>query len=639
MITTIVTLFTAGLLTILLPCILPLVPIVLGVSIAGRNKWRPLLMTAGMVLSFVMVTFIVQVFLVRVLQGGGAVLVDNLIRTSTYYILLLFGICFLTSNVGVQVLVAVLGAWFYHDSGLITMLVAAVFGVTAVTTGGRIAAHIQQLGSDVQQSARSHLGESLLSTFVIGMTLGLVWVPCAGPALGYALALVRDEPGSRAFIALAAYALGAGVPLLLIGYGGQKMVTSARSIGRYSGIIKHVAGAIFVVSAIAFQFQLFTNLQTWLVNNTSFGTLGTRLEESFLPDLGTQDLPTISSSSESSSDLSSSVTSTVSSSVQAATSSRQTASSRPSLASSSTSPMPKQQTTSATPEPSPLPKIIRAPEFAGLGPWHNSSPLTLAGLKGKVVLVDFWTYSCINCIRTLPYIQGYWDRFKSAPFVVLGVHSPEFVFEQDEKNVADAIKRHGLTYPIAQDNAFGTWRAFANRYWPAKYLIDADGYVRYTHFGEGGYEETADAIASLLREAGAAVPPKISAPSTTAGSGRQRSPETYLGERSWPSFSNALGDPDENEHQYVVSTDPPLNKYALSGTWQLIDGEYEQLSSSEGEIHYTAQASEVNLVLGLATGASPVEAQVYVDGTLHKTFTVDRHDLFNLYTGAYTFGS
>ena len=145
----------------------------------------------------------------------------------------------------------------------------------------------------------------------------------------------------------------------------------------------------------------------------------------------------------------------------------------------------------------PLPTLTRAPELAGLGPWHNSQPFTLESLRGKVVLVDFWTYSCINCIRTLPYIQGYWTKFKdTGKFVLIGVHSPEFAFEKLERNVSAAIARHGLTYPIAQDNDFKTWNAFANRYWPAKYLIDADGYIRYTHFGEGGYEETDAAIQS-----------------------------------------------------------------------------------------------------------------------------------------------
>jgi thiol-disulfide isomerase/thioredoxin len=278
----------------------------------------------------------------------------------------------------------------------------------------------------------------LLTAFVIGLTLGLVWVPCAGPALGFALTLVRDQPGPQALLALTAYGVGAAVPLLLVGYGRQIAAASIRSFNAYSGRIKQVSGALLVLCALAFQYGWFEQAQVWIAENTNLNSFGNGIEDALF------------------------------------------------------APMQEDR----------LPKIVRAPEFIGLGPWHNSEPFTLASLKGKVVLVDFWTYSCINCIRTLPYMEGYWQKFKDMPFVLLGVHTPEFVFEKDKQNVADAIKRHGLTYPIAQDNDYGTWSAFANRYWPAKYLIDADGYIRYTHFGEGGYDETDLAIQSLLKELG-----------------------------------------------------------------------------------------------------------------------------------------
>ena len=149
-----------------------------------------------------------------------------------------------------------------------------------------------------------------------------------------------------------------------------------------------------------------------------------------------------------------------------------------------------------------MPKLASAPEFAGLGPWYNSTPLTLASLKGKIVLVDFWTYSCVNCIRTLPHMNEFWSRYKDQPFVIVGVHSPEFVFEKKPENVASAIKQHRIGYPIAQDNDLATWNAFNNHYWPAKYLIDAQGIIRYTHFGEGEDETTDLAIRSLLAELG-----------------------------------------------------------------------------------------------------------------------------------------
>lgn len=282
-----------------------------------------------------------------------------------------------------------------------------------------------------------------------------------------------------------------------------------------------------------------------------------------------------------------------------------------------------------------LPRIVRAPEFAGLGPWHNSEPLTMAELRGKVVLVDFWTYSCINCIRTLPYLRGYWEEFRDMPFVLVGVHTPEFVFEKSERNVADAVRRHELTYPVAQDNDYGTWRAFANRYWPAKYLVDAEGYVRYTHFGEGAYEETAEAIRSLLAEIGAEAGEGNVLPAETARTGRERSPETYLGSRSWPALANAAGDPSDAVIVYAAPERIPLHRYALAGSWQLVDDERQVLRSGEGEIRMRFQGSEINLVMGMEEGAPPAEVVVLVDGEPVRTFTIDRQDLFPLWQGAY----
>lgn len=282
-----------------------------------------------------------------------------------------------------------------------------------------------------------------------------------------------------------------------------------------------------------------------------------------------------------------------------------------------------------------LPRLSRAPELSSSGPWHNSELLTLSDLRGKVVLIDFWTYSCVNCIRTLPYIQGYHQKFKDQPFVLIGVHTPEFAFEHNEANVADAIMRHGLTYPVVQDNDFGTWRAFANRYWPAKYLIDAEGYIRYTHFGEGDYDETDLAIRSMLAEVGADV---SAMPVTEAGvsrGSRGQSPEIYLGERSWPAFANAQGEPTEDNVNYSAPASIPLHHYALAGDWRLEDGERQTLAGEEGEIHMHWQGSEINLVLGPGKSQNSVSAEVWIDDVKVKDITIDRYDLYQLYRGDY----
>ncbi len=571
------TLFLAGMLTILLPCILPLLPIVVGVSVTDRHPLRPLLIALGMVVSFVASTFLLQVVL------GSFVEFADVVRVASFYVLLLFGIGFCVHRRPAQLAGAAVGALFFLDKGWLAVLIAAILGMIAMELGGRVATSLQTVGAEVQTSVSGKLGRnSLGSAFVIGATLGLVWAPCAGPALGLALTLVRDEPGIKAFFYLLCYALGSAVPLLIVAYGGQRAVGAVRSIGPWTGTIKSVAGVLLILMAIGLRYDYLTRFQTWIVQNTGYGEFGNRVENLLFP--------------------------------------------------ATRNPQPATD----SPDSMKLPVLSRAPEFAGLGTWHNSPPLEMKELRGKVVLVDFWTYSCINCIRTLPYIQAYWQKYKDQPFVLVGIHTPEFTFEKSDKNVEMAIKEHGLTYPIAQDNDFGTWDAFANHYWPAKYLIDAEGRIRYEHFGEGGYDETDEAIASLLKEIGA------TASGSVIGSTKDSqlpqgpiTPETYLHSRSWPAFQNASGDPDEDIHDYVLPADVSTNRFVLGGSWQLVEDERQVLRSTEGDIRIHAVAGEVNLVLGLEDNASPVQASVTVDGTPGKTFTVDRHDLYTLFKGDY----
>lgn len=573
------TLFIAGLLTILLPCILPLIPIVLGASITDKNRFRPLVTIVGMVVSFVGFTFLLQVTLSQFVE------VADYIRIATFYVLLLFGLGFLFHSRVPQYIGAILGAVFFLNKGWVAVVIVAILGVIAMELGGRIATWIQQLGTNVQTAARTELGSnSLITALIIGLTMGLVWVPCAGPALGFALSVVRNEPGFQAFLYLLAYGLGAGLPLLAIGYGGQAAVHSVRFLSKYSGYVKQVSGVLLILCAIGFNYNLFLGLQT------SFG-LGTDIETAlFGNQIG---VPTGSGSSISS--------------------------------------------VAPNGQPSNLPVIAHAPEaFADLGTWHNSQPLDLKSLRGKVVLIDFWTYSCINCIRTLPYIQAYWDKYKSQPFVLIGVHTPEFTFEKSDANVAMAIKEHGLTYPIVQDNNFGTWNAFENHYWPAKYLIDAQGRIRYEHFGEGNYEETDKAIASLLAEIGHTVDSGMKIPTETAGRNQPITPETYLHSRGWASFGNAKGDPSPRPILYTLPDTFEANMFYLGGMWQLTDDERQVLKSDNGgELAIRALAGEVNLVMGTEDDVKSVIADVFVDGVQTQTLTIDHHDLYNLYKGEY----
>ena len=567
------TMFVAGMLTILLPCILPLVTIVLGVSIAGRSKLRPLFTILGMLVSFVGFTFLLTVVL------NQFVTLADYIRVSTFYVLLLFGIGFLTHNRIWQLTGAVLGGFFYWKYGWIAMTIAQTIGASLMEVGGKIATKIQQTGTNIQQKAATELGQDKpITAFLIGLTMGLVWVPCAGPALGFALTLVREQPGLHAALLLTMYGVGTAIPLLLIGYGGQHAAHSVRFLSRFSGRIKQISGAILIFTAVALNYGWLRDIEIFLVSKTGFGNIGVELEEKLFGE-------EIEMPSE------------------------------------------KEVDSGAMKLPT-LPKIVRAPELTGLGTWHNSDPLTLEQLRGKVVLVDFWTYSCINCIRTLPYLRGYSEKFADAPFVILGIHTPEFVFEKKDSNVAEAIEKHALTYPVAQDNDYGTWRAFSNRYWPAKYLIDADGYIRYTHFGEGAYDETDLAIQSLLAEINHRSEGPV--PEEVTFSRRDRTPEIYLGERSWPALQNRGSMPTDQVESYTAPESLELHKYALVGDWKMVDQEKQELVSDEGEIRMKFVGSEINLVMG---GAGSVDIEV--DGEAVKSFDVTFEDLYELWTGEY----
>jgi thiol-disulfide isomerase/thioredoxin len=250
-----------------------------------------------------------------------------------------------------------------------------------------------------------------------------------------------------------------------------------------------------------------------------------------------------------------------------------------------------------------------APEFTGIDHWLNSSPLTMAGLRGKVVLIDFWTYSCINCIRTLPYVESWYQKYAADGFVVVGVHAPEFVFEHDTANVTAAIARFGITYPVAQDNEFGTWNAYNNEYWPADYLIDAGGHVRDTHFGEGNYLETEATIRSLLAEAGAAALPTPGTSAEAPPFGAGQTQETYLGsDRS--SYLAGRGSTPAGTSSFTLPDQQPDNTFGLGGTFD-VQPQYITATAAGDKIALTFTARDVYLVMA---ADSPVPATVKVAG-------------------------
>ncbi len=267
----------------------------------------------------------------------------------------------------------------------------------------------------------------------------------------------------------------------------------------------------------------------------------------------------------------------------------------------------------------PLPVERVAPPLDGAVAWLNSAPLGGQALRGKVVLVDFWTYTCINCLRALPYVQAWADKYRAQGLVVVGVHTPEFEFEQELANVRRAVTALGIRYPVAVDSKYRIWQAFDNHYWPAHYFIDAQGRIRHHHFGEGNYAQSEQVIRDLLGEAGHA--PPASPFVTVSGSGAQLapdlaqigSPETYLGYARAERFASSGGMRADRSYSYTAPSGPALNRWGLGGRWR-VGAEQATLLDAGGRIVFRFHARDLHLVLGPGADDKPVRFIVRLDG-------------------------
>jgi thiol-disulfide isomerase/thioredoxin len=259
------------------------------------------------------------------------------------------------------------------------------------------------------------------------------------------------------------------------------------------------------------------------------------------------------------------------------------------------------------------------PDLSGATAWINSPPLTAESLRGKVVVVDFWTYSCINCLRSLPYVEAWYGKYKDSGLVVIGVHTPEFPFEKDEANVRKAVRDLGVTYPVAMDNDYRIWRGFNNKYWPAHYFIDATGRVRFHHFGEGNYDESEGWIRSLLEERNHQPPPTATVQMAANGAeaaadlAAVESPETYIGYIRAAHFASPGGLNEDAPQLYRVPAQLALNDWALSGRWK-DEGQIATLLAPSGAIVYRFHARDLHLVLGPAKSGRPVRFRITLDG-------------------------
>jgi len=270
-----------------------------------------------------------------------------------------------------------------------------------------------------------------------------------------------------------------------------------------------------------------------------------------------------------------------------------------------------------------LPDHNRAPEFVGISRWLNSPPLTAAALEGKVVLVQFWTYFCINWLHTLPYVTKWYEKYKDKGFVVIGIHAPEFAFEKETSNLEAAILRFGITYPVAQDNQFSTWGAYKNRYWPAEYLIDRSGKVVTAHFGEGNYQRMESAIAGLLGER---------LPDTKAGDpdlSQIWSPEMYFGSEKNSNAVEISQSSRVGARSYVLPREVMLDRFAFGGSWRLSEDRATLLADG-GEILIRFRSPKVNLVAG---SLSSQQLSITVDGKPQPSVAVQGSQLYSLYNG------
>jgi cytochrome c biogenesis protein CcdA/thiol-disulfide isomerase/thioredoxin len=517
--------YLGGVLTIVSPCILPVLPFVFART--GQPFLRsglPLL--AGMAVTFALVASLATV-------GGGWV-----VQVNQY------------------------GRW-------LALLCVALFGLTLLLPqlSERLTRPLVAAGSRLSEAAGADAKPRPGASFLIGVATGLLWAPCAGPILGLVLtgaALQGASIGTT--LLLLAYAAGAATSLALaLLVGGKVFGFMKRSLGAGEWLRRGL-GALMLAGVAAIALGLDTGVLARLSTASTGGI------EQHLVD---------------------------------------TLSAKPQQKSGATM--------AAANHSDALPIEGALPSLEGAVQWLNSPPLTAEALKGKVVLVDFWTYSCINCLRSLPYVKAWAEKYHDQGLVVIGVHAPEFAFERDVSNVTQAMKDLGITYPVAIDNNYKVWRAFNNQYWPAHYFADAKGQIRYHHFGEGDYGESERVIQQLLREAGAKnvaeglIKADAKGVQQAPDMNEVQSPETYLGFQRAENFVTTGTLASNQVANYPAAGKLALNNWTLEGQWN-VGGQQATLGRAGGRIVYRFHARDLHLVLGPAADGKPVRFKVTIDG-------------------------
>lgn len=472
--------FLSGIVTILSPCILPVLPIILSGSIG--NKRKPYGIVIGFILSFTIFSLTLST-IVKLLN-----IPDAALRNIAILFIITFGLIM----------------FFPKLKSIFQKSVAKISG---------------------KQNNKKQ-GSGFRGGIVVGLSLGLLWTPCVGPIMASIITLAVTQTVDFASVLIVlSYSLGTSIPMLIIIKGGRSIFKRIPNISKYFALVMILVGVTLALG-------LDIKFQSFILNKfPNYGAGLTTFENS--------------------------------DSVLIALDKRNSSNSVISL---------ENQPTNGK-----LGNYGLAPDLLEGGEWINSTGLSLEDLKGKVVIVDFWTYSCVNCIRTIPYLKSWYESYEDDGLIIIGIHAPEFVFERDINNVTKAVNEMGITWPVVLDNSFKIWRAYNNSYWPSKYFIDANGVIRYYHFGEGGYDNSKKVIEKLLKEAGQKINGR--ADKLVISKTRSITPETYLGSQRGKA-SDILKEPGE---------------WLLNGEWRFTREYIESENNAELEIKFDAKS--INLVI------------------------------------------
>ena len=528
--------FLAGLCTMLSPCILPILPIVLAAG-ASKGRLRPLGVCIGLVISFTFFT----IALTSIVKASG--ISPDLLRYIAIGLVFVFGLC---------MVVPPLSRWLYS-----------------------LLSPIAEIGERLQHKGPK---EGLIGGLTLGVALGLLWTPCAGPILAAITTFIATQSITFVTVGLAlAYVIGAAIPLFLIAWGGGKVIGASKLLSAHTEGVRMFFGGVTVLVAVAIAFH--------------WDMLIEQKVALFVPSIQVEDNPKVL---ETIGTLQNEIRSSA-----------------------------QQEVPREAPAVHPV-SYGKAPELTGATNWIHSPPLTLEQMKGKVVLIDFWTYTCINCLRTLPYIKDLYAKYKDDGLVVIGIHTPEFEFEKEPSNVSEAVSRLGITYPVAQDNNYTVWQAFHNRYWPAHYLIDQNGNIVFIHFGEGGYAEMERQVRELLH-----LPPLTIKESAVQG--RPISSETYLGTSRGRSYTHENAIAFERTKLYTYFQ--PLNddEVGLKGSWN-VQGERITAEGNDCYLEYNFLGNQAYLVL---SGSSSEPILVFLDGKLVGEVRMDGDRKYDLVDTTY----